>query len=134
MVKNMKEQKSELFFVEIREPGEVRRHILETLKEVLELLQKFESFKHLRHEKMVRIDKLRVLMRDTNKLMGVLKAKLPQASLKGMVPKQHAPKAKKITAKKKEEKAEKVPKKERTELDKLQSELNAIESKLKSFS
>ena len=40
MVKNMKEQKSELFFVEIREPGEVRRHILETLKGVLELLQK----------------------------------------------------------------------------------------------
>ena len=134
MVKNMKEQKSELFFVEIREPGEVRRHILETLKEVLELLQKFESFKHLRHKKMERIDKLRVLMRDTNKLMGVLKAKLPQTSLKGMVPKQHAPKQKKTEAKKKEEKAEKVPKKERTELDKLQSELNAIESKLKSFS
>src|SRR3990167_5884154 len=116
MVKNMKEQKSELFFVEIREPDEVRRHILETLKEVLELLQKFESFKHLRHEKMEKIQKLRILMRDAGKLMGELKAKLPQTSLKGMVPKQHAPKQKKAEAKKKEEKAEKVPKKERTDI------------------
>lgn len=132
MVKNVKENNNELFFVEIREPDEVRRHILETLKEVLELLQKFESFKHLRHEKMERIQKLRILMRDANKLMGVLKAKLPQTSLKGVIPKQHAPKQKKAEAKKKEA-PEKVPKKERTELDKLQSELNAIESKLKSF-
>jgi len=130
MVKNARENNNELFFVEIREPSEVRKHILETLKDVLELLQKFESFKHLRHDKMVRIDKLRVLMRDANKLMGVLKTKLPQTSLKGMVPKQHAPK--KVQAKKKEM-PEKVPKKERTELDKLQFELNAIESKLKSF-
>ena len=132
MVKNMKEHNAELLFVEIREPDEVRRHILETLKEVLELLQKFESFKHLRHKKMERIDKLKILMRDANKLMGVLKSKLPQTSLKGMIPKQHAPKQKKAEAKKKET-TEKVPKKERTELDKLQSELNAIESKLKSF-
>jgi len=132
MVKNIKEHNAELFFVEIREPDEVRRHILETLKEVLELLQKFESFRHLRHKKMERIDKLKILMRDTNKLMGVLKSKLPQTSLKGMIPKQHAPKQKKVNAKKKET-PEKIPKKERTELDKLQSELNAIESKLKSF-
>src|SRR3989344_7114147 len=101
MVKNMKEH-GELFFVEIREPDEARKHILETLKEVLELLQKFERFKHLRHEKMERIQKLRILMRDANKLMGELKAKLPQTSLKGIIPKQHAPRQKKVEAKKKE--------------------------------
>ena len=132
MVKSAKEH-NELFFVEVKEPDEVRRNILETLKEVLELLQRFENFKHLRHEKMERIQRLRILMRDTNKLVGVLRIKLPQTNLKGMVPKQHTPKTKKAAAKKKESPAEKVPKKERTELDKLQEELNAIESKLKSF-
>ena len=133
MVKNAKEHSSELFFVEIRQPDDARKDILETLKDIIELLQKFESLKRTRHEKMEKIQKLRILMRDTNKLMGVLKLKLPQTNLKGIVPKHHEPKPKKVHAKKKEAE-EKVPKRERTELDKLQEELRAIESKLKSFS
>lgn len=130
MKKNVKEQQgNELFFVQIREPSEVRRSILESLKEILELLQRFEKFRHIRHDKLIRIQKLRVLIRDTNKLMGELKAKLPQTSLKGVVVKE-APKQQKKPAKKKEEQH---PKKEKSELERLEAELSAIEGKLKSF-
>ena len=126
----MREQRSnELFFVQIREPSEIRRSVLESLKEILELLQRFEKFRHIRHEKLVKIQKLRVLMRDTNKLIGELKSKLPQTSLKGVVVKEESRQANK-PAKKKEEHQ---PKKNKSELERLESELSAIEGKLKSF-
>ena len=132
MPKNPKEQDNELFFVEIKEPAEFRRNILESLKQILEMLQKFEKFRHVRNEKLVKIQKLRNLVKDANKIMINLKSKLPQTSLKGMAARE-APKPKKIPQKKKEAKEEKIPKKEKTELERLESELSAIESKLKSF-
>ena len=130
MKKPVKEQESnELFFVQIREPSEVRRSILESLKEILEMLQRFEKFRHIRHEKLVKIQKLRGLMKDANRLMGELKAKLPQTSLKGAVAREDS-KPKK-PAKKREEQH---PKKGKSELERLEEELSAIEGKLKSFS
>ena len=129
MRKSVKEQESnELFFVQIKEPSEVRRSILESLKEILELLQRFEKFRHIRHEKLVKIQKLRVLTRDANKLITELKSKLPQTSLKAAVVKEE-PRQPKKPAKKKET----AQPKKSSELERLESELSAIEGKLKSF-
>ena len=129
MKKDLKEQHgNELFFVHVREPSEVRRIILESLKDILEMLQRFEKSRHTRHEKLVKIQKLRVLMKDANKLIGDLKAKLPQTSLKGAAAREDS-KPKK-PAKKKEEQQ---PKKGKSELERLEEELSAIEGKLKSF-
>lgn len=133
MANKAKGQENELFFVEIKEPGEVRRNILEALKEIVELLQRFEKFRHVRHEKLLRIQKLRVLMKDANKTLGSLKAMLPQTGIRVPVAREQKQQPKKAQ-KKKETKEEKPAKKERTELEKLESELSAIESKLKSFS
>ncbi len=130
MVKNPKEQTSEAFFVQIKEPSEVKRNILETLKDILQLLQQFEKFKHLRHEKLEKIQRIRSLIRDTNKTLGILKSKLPQASFKP-IPRPIQKQQKKAAAKKKVVKE--AQKKHKTELDKLEAELNAIESKLKNF-
>ena len=138
MVK-VKEQSNELFFVEIREPEEVRKHILETLKDILQVLQRFEKFKHLRHKKLESIHKLSGLVKDANKMLGTLKSRLPQTSLRASVVKETSKQPKKSHHKKSkkskssEEKQEKAPRREVTELDKLESELNAIESKLKSL-
>ena len=132
MAKELKEQ-SEVFFVQVMEPAQVRRSVLECLKQILELLQRFEKFKHIRHEKMSKIQKLRNLMRDANKIMAELKSKLPQTNFRSSAPREPKP-AKKIANKKNEAPQAKVPKKERTELERLESELSAIESKLKSFS
>ena len=133
---NPREQSNELFFVEVRGPEEVRRLILETLKEILQVLQKFEQFKHIRHRKLEHINKLRSLIKDANKMLGNLKAKLPQTSLRASIVKEKKAQAQKAHHKKSkkkmlEAKQEKPPKKEMTELDKLESELNAIESRLK---
>ncbi len=133
----MKEQSNELFFVEIKEPTEVRRNILESLKEILEVLQRFEKFKNIRHEKLENIHKLRGLLKDANKMLGNLRLKLPQTSLRAAVVRETA--AHKAHHKKRkkgkyaEKEPEKAPKRETTEDEKLESELSAIESKLKSL-
>ena len=132
----MKEESNGLFFVQIKEPSEVRRNILETLKEIVEVLQRFEKFKHLRHEKLEQINKLRSQLKDANKMLGSLRLKLPQTNLRAM-PVREAPSQPKKPHHKKGKNVktaeEKAPKKEATELEKLEAELSAIESKLKSL-
>ena len=136
MKKEMNEQGNELFFVQVKEPSEVRRNILETLRDIVEVLRRFEKFKHLRHEKLEKINNLRGLLKETNKVFGTLKSKLPQTNLRATVVRE-APKHAKKTHHRKSKKAkvaeEKMPKKEITDADKLEAELNAIESKLKSL-
>ena len=129
----MKEQNKELFFAQVEEPTEIRRNILEALKEILEVLQKFEKFKHLRQEKLGKIHKLRSLLKDTNNMLGNLKLKLPQTNLRAIVVREttHPNKIHKKKGKANEEKSEKLPKKEMTEIEILEAELSAIESKLK---
>ena len=132
MVKG-KEEDNGLFFVQIKEPAEVRRNILETLKEIVEVLRRFEKFRHIRHEKLQKIQHLRVLIRQANKTLGVLKAKLPQTNLRATVVREAQPRKIRHKKKKKHTEPEKVPKKEMTEAEKLEAELNAIESKLKNL-
>lgn len=131
----LKEQNNELFFVQIKEPTNIRRDILGSLKEILEILQRFEKFKHLRHEKLENIQKLRVLLKNMNKMLGILRLKLPQTNLRATVMKQAPKQPIKAHHKKKKKGAteEKAPKKEMTEIEKLEAELSAIEGKLKSL-
>lgn len=145
MVKK-KEKKEELFFVELRDPEEVKKSILLVLKDILEALKRFEKFRETRHKKLDKIQKLRILVKEANKMLGSLKSKLPQTSLKAAF--QAEPPARLISnndkagnnKKKKntdsdepQQKAKQAPKKEMTELERLEFELNAIENKLKSF-
>ena len=130
----LKEQDNSIYFVEVKEPNEVRRHILETLKDIVEVLHRFERFKSTRQQKIENIQKLRVMIKDANKMLGTLKTKLPQTSLKAVAdePKQikkiHHKKLKKVTAKQAE-----VQKRGMTETEKLEAELSMIEGKLKSL-
>ncbi len=129
----VKKEGNELFFVQVREPTEIRRNIFETLKEIVEVLQRFEKFKQIRHEKLEKINHLRVLLRQTNKMLGELRSKLPQTNLRATVAREmpvHKHHKKKKKAKAAEEKA---PKREVTEVEKLEAELSAIEAKLKSL-
>ena len=133
MVKEQKEQRGEIFFVEVKEPSEVKRNVLETMKEILELMQQFEKFKQIRHQKLLKIQRLRSLVKDANKIFGILKSKLPQASFKTIKPKPVQKHERKPAAKKEKTPKEDAQKKHKTELDRLESELSAIESKLKNF-
>ena len=129
---------NELFFVQIPEPLEVRRNILEILKEILSTLQMFEKFKEIRHRKLENIHNLRMLLRQANRMIGDLKGKLPQTDLKAVVVKEAKPHAEKDMKQKPSQtqssKQEEKPKKKNlTELERLESELSAIEGKLKNL-
>lgn len=131
MVAEKKEDK-ELFFVEVRQPTEVRRNILESLKEILESLQGFEKFKESRKERVIKISKLERDIKILGKHVSRLKGILPEASLREAVvqkPKEEEHAAKKHKHHKKKEEA----KKPLTEVDRLESELGAIEEKLRSL-
>ena len=136
MVK-MKEQTNHLFFVQLKDPNQIRRNILETLKGILEILQRFEKFKQIRHQKLENINKLRASLKETNKMFGTLKLKLPQINLRIPVEKKLPVQAKEEQIKQNQPEKKKVvlplkkPKREMTEVDKLESELSAIESRLK---
>jgi len=136
LVSMKKQQSEELFFVQVKDPSEIRRNILEILKEIVEVLQKFEKFRHIRHQKLEKINHLRMQLRQANKIMSSLRLKLPQTNLRAAVVRE-APKLPKKPAhkngRKRAEEKEKAQKKAPTELERLESELSAIESKLKSL-
>lgn len=132
MVAEKKEDK-ELFFVEVREPNEVRRNILESLKSILESLQSFEKFKEARKEKVHRIEKLDRDIRVLGKHISRLKGILPEAKIREAVvqrPKEEEEPRKKHRHHKKKTEEVKRP---LTEVDRLESELGAIEEKLRSL-
>ncbi|MBI2208325.1 hypothetical protein HYU50_02415 [Candidatus Woesearchaeota archaeon] len=131
----MEKESEDILFVGIREPGEVRRNILESLKDIVEVLQRFEKFKHARKEKLYSIGKLSNDLKGINKILSDLKAAIPETKLREI----------KIKAVLKEEKKEKQKKRRHgkrskdaegekrpsTEIERLESELGAIEEKLR---
>ena len=139
MVK-MKEQDNGMYFVQVKDPTEMRKHVLETLRQIFEMLQRFDKLRQLRHEKLESINKLKSLFKDANKLLGSLKVKLPQTNLRISAVKEMQTHDKKVShksikAKSKiaKEKPAAPPKKEMSDAEKLEAQLNAIESKLKSL-
>ena len=131
----MKESPNEMYSVEIKESANVRREVLESLREIIGILQRFEQFKHIKHEKYEQIQKLRLLMRQANKLIGNMKSYLPAANFKVAAPEpKEAPVQAKSSKKDKKKGKDKPARKPMTELDRLQAELGAIEGKLRQLS
>lgn len=125
----MQEEK-ELFFVGVRNPIELRRTMLESSKEIIEDLQKYERLKALRAEKAKQIEKLRTIVKEINRLVAKLKAELPTTSLRIEEMPQKLKKPEMVKPKKTAKEIKAEPKKELTELEKLESELDAIEQRL----
>ena len=130
------QEKEELFFIGLKDPVELRRTLLESAKDVIEGLQRYEKFKSIRKEKIKQVENLRSNIREINKFVAKLKSELPQTSLKPEELKEKPKEEKKANKAKKEAKEapkkepKKEPRKELTELEKLESELDIIESRL----
>ena len=130
------EKDKDAFFVEIREPNEIKRNILESMKDIVEGLQRFEKFKDIRKDKIHNIDRLRKTVKEINKLVADLKSALPESKLRAINLKPVLKEGQKSkSGKKKKHKKSKEPeeKKPVTEIEKLESELGAIEEKLGSL-
>lgn len=109
----------EAYYVNIREPNETRRRLLETSREVVLALQKYEGFKLKNNKKQDFVNLLRKNFKEINELIIRLKKELPQVKVK------KAP-----TLEIKRSAPVKVSKAKGALTD-LERELNDIESKLK---
>ena len=137
----MAEQKEDnVFFVGVKYPIELRRNILESLKDVVDNLHKFESFKAVREAKAREMENLNSTVKEIDRLLSKLKSALPKTNLriqmhaKDLAMQKKEEKKKKALTQKKKEVVREEKKKESTELERLEKELDIIESKLKDLS
>lgn len=116
-------------FVGIANENELRRNMLECSKCILESLKGNEKFKAAREEKIKMIDQLRSDVKNIAKYINALRAYLPKVNDVGI---------KRMDVKKVREEKPKMVKVEKpqgkTELERLEAELNEIENKLNSLS
>lgn len=136
MAKRHKKKEPEIFFVGVEDPIELRRSILESSKEIVQYLQRFERFKKVRSEKASEIVKLRIQTKEINKLVRQLKLLLPKTKLRRKVPKPEEPKEIKRTPIMEEEiepvkiPIPKIEAKPMSDIEKLEAELSEIEDRL----
>ena len=142
-----------IFFVELKEPDEIKRSFLECLKSIVENLERFEKFKISRKKKIIKINKLKSIAKEIGMSASNLKKNFPESNLnklgitvkefdkmvsnlKSELPESHIRKIKnkEKTKKKKTQIIASKSESERkptSEIEKLESELSAIEDKLK---
>ncbi len=116
-------------FVGIANNGDLRRSILECSKDILESLKEYEKFKSVKEEKQKLIQKFREDVKAISRLINRLKTHLPKVKDVGIK------KPEKKVVEEEKPKLIKVEKpKEKTEIEKLEAELNDIEGKLNGLS
>ncbi|MBS3126253.1 hypothetical protein J4453_02310 [Candidatus Woesearchaeota archaeon] len=126
-----------VFFVGLKYPVELRRTILEMLKDVVDDLHKFEKFKESREAKVRETENLKTAMKEIDKLMAKLKNALPKTNIRvrlhdhERLARKREEEKKRALDKGKKKEAREETRKESTQLERLESELDAIESKLK---
>ena len=126
---------NELLFVKLKNPVELRRGVLETARDVIELLQRYEKFKNIKEERTQRTNELATTIREINKLFNKMKSKLPKTQIRIEGEQEKVPeKVEKQPIAKKRARSIKVQAapmlRPLTELDKLEAELKDIESKI----
>jgi len=115
----------EIFYVNIKNSHNLRRGILETSKQVIEALHKYEKFKKTRADRIRAIEQLILNFREINELASQIKIDMPKIKL---------PQTKKP---KKDEPAEEIVPEHKKfahesedELKKLEDAISQIESRL----
>lgn len=145
--KKPQEKQSEgIFFVEVANKNDIRVSTLESIKIILKLMHGYEGYKLVKHEKETMMAKLRSQLKEISSIVGQIKSALPAVNIKFKAEKpavakptvaEQEQKVPKIKASKPKQYAPKEvytptpePKREMSELERLESELNAIEQKL----
>ncbi len=124
-------EKEKVFYVEVKEPLDLRKNLLEYSKMVVKSLQKYERFKELRRKKIEYTITLRGIIKEIKRLNNDLISKLPETKVKeGKRERKVFPKGKKEI----EEEISKAEIKKMNELEKLEAELSSIEAKLNTLS
>jgi len=118
----MAKKEESLFYVNLEEPVEIRRNILESSKEIVQLLQRYEKIRNIRVKKSSKITDLKKQTKEIAIMVAKLKQYLPKSGLR-------APPAEKgetkVIRNNPVKKIDRPPK-----INKLEAELKAIEDKL----
>lgn len=152
MAKQNRDEKAgsqESFYVGIHEPTDLRREILESSKLMIHTLQSQKKVESIREEKEKTVNEFKRVVREINLIVSKVKKRLPRTKLRALSkeeqlsvykkanqavsPKKEKSKETKEAPKVKEVKEEVAPKKKESDFDRLQSQLDEIESKLKSI-
>ncbi|MCX8147242.1 MAG: hypothetical protein N3D84_02130 [Candidatus Woesearchaeota archaeon] len=121
--------KEAIFYMKIENPVDLRRALLESLRDVLRALQKFEDLKKIRAEKAKEIAVLNNCMKEINLMIGKVKSHLPPVPVKIQL-KEIKPKKKEERAIKQEKEEKKEEAVESLEVAELERQLKEIEKKL----
>ncbi len=103
------------YFVNIKDPQDVRRGLLSNSRRIIQILQRYERIKELRIKKVELLSKMRGINKEINLLVTKLKKEMPKAE---------------IRVKNKPRDTERAPRRSINELEKLESELKEIEEKI----
>ncbi len=133
-------KQEEIFYVGLKQPVELRRNVLESSKDAIQLMQRYEKLRELRKSKEDGMLKLKDDIDNIRKAVRKLKSVLPKAgirakALEGLGKKEEVQPEVKVEEEKpkkarvKKEKIE-APKRELSEIEKLEMELGKIEQKL----
>ena len=127
--------KEEIFHVGIEEPKEIRKNILESTRQVIYSLQRFEKLKAVRIEKAEKIILLKKQIIELLRLVEIFRKELPKTKLRAKenidkIEPLNIPVVKKEIREKRDKPVKEQTTKKINELDKLEYELSQIESKL----
>ena len=130
----MEKEDKDILFVKVNDSSEVRRDMLESIREILGILQRFEKFKESRKEKIHYISKLGKIVKSINKAMTNLKKSLPETKITAMkVSKSRTIKRETPVVRKKDAgvmERRHVERRHTSELERLETELSDIEGKI----
>ncbi|MBW3013377.1 hypothetical protein KY325_04240 [Candidatus Woesearchaeota archaeon] len=125
MAKKKEKEEKEVFYVGVTDPAELRRDVLESIKDIITILKTYENFKSVREEKAKQTLKLKDLVAQITLLINKLKRELPKTRIRAKPEKEI-----KAIERKEEVKMVQVPRKKMSEIEKLEAELTDIEKKL----
>ncbi|MFH1133990.1 MAG: hypothetical protein V1735_05870 [Nanoarchaeota archaeon] len=133
-------EKVDTLFIGIRDPQEVRRDILESTRSLIMMLKRFDEQKKLHEEKLQKLNELKALSREVDRLTVKLRVQLPKTKIAmileekkridRMIPHMEKKSAKKSRATKAPMLEEPLPVQHKGEITQLEAELADIEEKL----
>jgi DNA mismatch repair ATPase MutS len=130
----LEKENKDILFVKVNDSSDVRRDILESIREILGILQRFEKFKESRKEKIHYMSKLGKIVRDINRAISNLKKSLPEPKIAAVkVSKSSTTKirtAKRETPVVRKKDVEVMERGHTSELKRLEAELSDIEGKI----
>lgn len=122
--RTIKNSSEEPFFIGLNDPTELRKHLLEPTREVIQFLQSYEEFQRIKEEKNQAILTLKEDLKMISSEINKLRRFLPKGKLKIAKPSVNLKEETKPVL------VKKVKPKAPNDLDRLEKELGEIEDKL----